>query len=37
MKLSKFDYALPPERIAQHPLAGRDASRLLLLDRVTGC
>ncbi len=33
MKLSELDFALPRERIAQHPLAERDASRLLLLDR----
>ena len=36
MKLSEFDYALPPERIAQRPLAERDASRLLLVDRRSG-
>src|SRR5271167_3117103 len=36
MNPSEFDYVLPPERIAQHPLAERDASRLLLLDRSTG-
>jgi S-adenosylmethionine:tRNA ribosyltransferase-isomerase len=34
MKLSELDYDLPRERIAQHPLAERDASRLLLLDRA---
>jgi S-adenosylmethionine:tRNA ribosyltransferase-isomerase len=32
MKLSDFDYDLPRELIAQHPLAERDASRLLLVD-----
>lgn len=36
MKVSELDYDLPPERIAQHPLPERDASRMLLLDRATG-
>src|ERR1700735_3760562 len=36
MNISEFDYHLPPERIAQHPLAERDASRILLLDRAVG-
>ncbi|MGH9573427.1 MAG: tRNA preQ1(34) S-adenosylmethionine ribosyltransferase-isomerase QueA [Candidatus Acidiferrales bacterium] len=36
MKVSDFDYQLPPEQIAQKPLPERDASRLLLLDRKTG-
>src|SRR6185437_1123970 len=36
MRLSEFDYELPPERIAQQPLTERDASRLLHLDRATG-
>ena len=29
MKLSDFDFQLPPELIAQHPVADRPASRLL--------
>jgi S-adenosylmethionine:tRNA ribosyltransferase-isomerase len=29
MKLSDFDFDLPPERIAQHPVRPRDAARLL--------
>ncbi len=36
MRLSDFDYELPPERIAQHPADHRDASRLLELDRRSG-
>lgn len=36
MDVKEFDYQLPTERIAQRPLAERDASRLLLLDRATG-
>ncbi len=35
MRLSDFDYALPPELIAQRPASPRDASRLLVLDRST--
>lgn len=35
MKLSDFDYALPPELIAQHPLKKRDQARLMILDRAT--
>jgi S-adenosylmethionine:tRNA ribosyltransferase-isomerase len=34
MKTSDFDYTLPPELIAQQPLAQRDAARMLVLDRV---
>jgi S-adenosylmethionine:tRNA ribosyltransferase-isomerase len=33
MRVANFNYELPPERIAQCPLAERDASRLLVLDR----
>ena len=36
MLVSDFDYDLPPDHIAQEPLAERDASRLLLLNRQTG-
>ena len=35
-RLASYDYALPPELVAQEPLPARDASRLLLLDRATG-
>lgn len=35
-RASDFDYALPPERIAQDPLPDRAASRLLVLDRASG-
>src|SRR6266700_3401683 len=34
MHLADFDFQLPPERIAQRPLAQRDASRMLILDRA---
>ncbi|MFN2515359.1 MAG: tRNA preQ1(34) S-adenosylmethionine ribosyltransferase-isomerase QueA [Pyrinomonadaceae bacterium] len=34
MHLSVFDYQLPEELIAQHPLERRDASRMLVLDRA---
>jgi S-adenosylmethionine:tRNA ribosyltransferase-isomerase len=33
MKITDFDYELPAELIAQAPLAERDASRMLVLDR----
>jgi S-adenosylmethionine:tRNA ribosyltransferase-isomerase len=36
MNVSELDFDLPAERIAQRPLAERDASRMLLLDRVSG-
>jgi S-adenosylmethionine:tRNA ribosyltransferase-isomerase len=35
MLLSDFDYELPEELIAQHPLEQRDAARMLILDRET--
>ena len=35
MKTRELDYDLPPELIAQHPLARRDESRLLVYDRVS--
>ena len=36
MNRSDFNYVLPPELIAQAPLADRGASRLLVLDGATG-
>ncbi|MDP3964345.1 MAG: tRNA preQ1(34) S-adenosylmethionine ribosyltransferase-isomerase QueA [bacterium] len=36
MKLSLFDFHLPPDRIAQKPVRPRDQSRLLVLNRKTG-
>lgn len=36
LKLSDFDYRLPPELIAQHPVSPRDAARLLVIHRATG-
>ena len=36
MRVSEFEYELPPELIAQHPPATRSAGRLLHLDARTG-
>ncbi|MBT9133891.1 MAG: S-adenosylmethionine:tRNA ribosyltransferase-isomerase [Firmicutes bacterium] len=36
MKVSDFDFTLPPELIAQHPLPERAASRLLVLHKGSG-
>lgn len=36
MKVSEFDYHLPPELIAQEPATPRDSSRLLVVHRRTG-
>jgi S-adenosylmethionine:tRNA ribosyltransferase-isomerase len=36
LRVSDFDYGLPPELIAQHPLPRRDDSRLMIVDRKTG-
>lgn len=34
MRISDFDYELPEELIAQHPLERRDASRMLVVNRA---
>jgi S-adenosylmethionine:tRNA ribosyltransferase-isomerase len=35
MKTRELEYDLPPELVAQHPVARRDESRLLVYDRVS--
>ena len=35
-RLESYDYELPADRIAQHPVSPRDASRLLCVDRSSG-
>jgi S-adenosylmethionine:tRNA ribosyltransferase-isomerase len=35
LRTADFDYDLPPELIAQHPLAERDAARMLVVDPST--
>lgn len=35
MKLSHFDFNLPPELLAEYPTLNRDESRLMVLDRKT--
>ncbi len=36
MRVSDYDYDLPPRLIAQTPVEPRDSARLLVLDRATG-
>src|SRR5215472_2987316 len=36
MRIEELEYELPSELIAQRPLERRDASRMLLLDRIRG-
>jgi len=36
VRVSDFDYQLPPELIAQHPLPRREDSRMMVIERTTG-
>lgn len=36
MRVADFDYALPPELIAQHPLPRRGDSRMMVVERSSG-
>ena len=36
MRVSDFNFELPPELIAQEPLAERTSSRMLVMERETG-
>ena len=36
MRVADFDYALPPELIAQHPLSRRGDSRMMVVERSSG-
>jgi S-adenosylmethionine:tRNA ribosyltransferase-isomerase len=36
LRVSDFDYALPRELIAQHPLPRRDDSRMMVVERASG-
>jgi S-adenosylmethionine:tRNA ribosyltransferase-isomerase len=36
LRVAEFDYDLPPELIAQHPLPHRDDSRMMIVDRQAG-
>ena len=36
MRTDDFDFDLPEDLIAQHPLEKRDQSRLLVLDKQSG-